>query len=130
MPPAATLPRASHTRRTVRHVPLEERVAVLETHSPMLATKADVKAEVRGTENRLIMWIFGAALALLAAILPMISANTARIDALAARTDARIDKLEDKVEARFDKLDARIDKLDAKFDALLAELRAQRERRQ
>jgi len=105
MPQAATLPTPSHTRRRIRAdrraVPIEERLSVLEAHwetlSPDLATRSDVRADVRGAENRLIMWILGAAAALAGFFL----SNTAR-------------------------LDTRIDKLDAKFDAMMAELRSQR----
>jgi len=151
MPQAATLPRASHTRRTVRHVPLEERVSVLETHAQSIATVADVRA----AENRLILWILSAAVALAGFCFAILSGSEGRIDkrmdaldtalnkrmdtldtALNKRMDAldsRMDKFEariDRLEERMDRLDAKVDsrfdKLDAKFDALLAELRSQR----
>jgi len=149
-----TLPLTPRSPRVeARTAPLEERVAVLEAHreslTPQLATKADVK----GAENRMILWILGAGLALaglglamfarldsamtsnLARLDSAMTSNIARLDSAIAANTARIDKLDAKIDARFDallarqdKLDARMDrldeKLDARFDAIMAELRA------
>jgi len=113
MPQAATLPtQAQRTQRrergTVRHVPLEERVAVLETHAQQIATKADI-SDLR---SEMIKWGVGAAIALFTAFAAMFIANTARID----RLDAKID-------AQAARQDARMDRLDAKLDTILSELR-------
>jgi len=126
MPQAATLPTHSHTPRRTRAdrrtVPIEERVSVLETRAESIATVADV----RGAENRMTLWIFGAALALAGFCFAILSASEGRMDKRIDALDTRIDKLD----ARIDKLDARIDRLDAKidarFDAMMAELRALR----
>jgi len=101
---------------------LETRTTVLETRwedtFPTLATKADVRAESRGAETRMTLWIFGGALALAALLVPLLTANTARIDKLdtkietsADRINARVDRLEEKIDARFEKMDARFDEL-------------------
>jgi len=124
---------ASPERVSPRQVPLEERVAVLETRSQFIAERADVK----GAENRMILWILGAGLALAGLSFAMfarldsaMTANIARLDAAITANTARIDKLDAKIDARFDALmadnratNARIDRLDAKLDAIMAELR-------
>jgi len=129
MPQAATLPRPSHTRRTVRVVPLEERVAVLETHAQQIATKADI-SDLR---SEILKWGVGAVVALSAVFFALLAASTARTDATLAdikadqrAMNARIERLDEKIDSRFDALLSRQDKLDAKFDAVLAELRSQR----
>jgi len=159
MPQAATLPTSplahSHSRRSsranTRPVPLEERVAVLETHAQQLATKADI-SDLR---SEILKWGTGAAIALFAAFAAMFIGNTARIDRLdgkidasvakldakleqsiakldakleqsVAKLDARIDRLEERMDRLDAKVDARFDRLDAKFEAIMAELRAQR----
>jgi len=118
-----------------RDVPIEERVAVLETRweetVPTLATSKDIsdlrgemselRGEMRNLENRLLRWGVGAVLALLAVLVATFTANTARVDSLAARMEQNTARLD----ARMDALDA---KLDARFDAIMTELRASRER--
>jgi len=96
---------------------------------PTLATHSDIsdiRSQIRGTENRLIMWGIGAVIALAATLVAMITANTARIDTQAGRMDAALAEIRADnrtTNARIDRLD---EKIDARFDALMAELRAQR----
>jgi len=129
---AATAPKFSQARkttreRTVRHVPIEERVSVLETHSPTLATRADI-SDLR---SEIIKWGVGAVIALSAVFFALLAANTARTDGTLAdikadgrAMNARIDRLDEKIEASVAKLDAKLEnsiaKLDAKIDALAA----------
>jgi len=151
MAPAAPIPHSPAPRRAVRHVPIEERLSVLETRAESTATRADV----RGAENRMILWILGTGVALMAVFFAMLSTSTSRTDAAIADVradsramnarmnarmdalDAKIDRLDAKLDARFDALlarqdglDAKLDRLDAKmdarFDAIMAELREQR----
>jgi len=104
---------------------------VLETHrqtlTPTLATKADIK----GAENRMIMWAVGAALALLAAGAGLLTAAGSRTDAAlsaaAARTDAalgaaaaRTDAALADIRADMRTMNARSDRLDEKIDTLAA----------
>jgi len=70
---------------------------------PTLATSRDIsdlrgemgeiRGEMRNLENRLIKWVVGAGLALLAVVVVLFTANTARIDKLDAKIDARFDAL-------------------------------------
>jgi len=128
MPQAATLPTSplahSHSRRSSRaaprHVPLEERVAVLEMHAQSIATVADVRA----SENRMTLWIFGAALALAGFCFAILSASEARMDKRIDALDMALDKRMDALDSRIDKLDSRIDKLDSRIDTAVAELKA------
>jgi len=117
--PAAHFPHAQAPRRSVRHVPVDERVSVLEARweqtIPELATHRDI-SDLR---SEIIKWVVGAGIALFAAFAALFIANTARIDALAARQDTRMDALD----AKLDRLDA---KMDSRFDALMAEIRALR----
>jgi len=154
MPKTATAPALSplpaHTARGAREqgrfrtASVEERTAALEARweetVPTLATSKDISA----LENRLMKWVIGAGLALLAVFAAVFIANTARMDALDAKIDAsvgkldtRIDRLDAKIDSRFDALAARQDaldakfdrldaKMDARFDAIMAELREQR----
>jgi len=127
MPQAATLPTHAHTPRRTREAhartrSLEERVAVLETHSQAIATKADI-SDLR---SEILKWGTGAAIALFAAFAALFVANTARIDRLDGKIDASVAKLDAKLEQSVAKLDARMDRLDTKLDAILAELRSQR----
>jgi len=66
-------------------VPIEERVAVLETHAQSIATKADV----RGAENRMPLWIMGAGIALAAVFFAMLNARTSRTDTAIAELKSR-----------------------------------------
>jgi len=125
---------------------MEERTAALEVRLevliPTLATKVeviDLRAEVRNLENRLIKWVVGAAIGLVAVFVTLftyiavrtdnaIEAQTVRTDnaiaAQAARTDNAIAELKADIRAmnaRIDRLDS---KIDARFDALMAEVRA------
>gem|GEM_PF-377800 len=149
-------PRArEHTRaakpfeRTER---IDARVSALEARweetVPTLATSvdiSDIRSELRGVENRLIVWILGAAGTLLLSLLGIFfagynSLNT-RIDSAVAelRTETRSSILELKDETRSSiaelraelretnaRMEARFERMDAKFDALMAELRSQR----
>jgi len=147
--PAHSFAHAPASQPVTRAVPLEERVAVLEAHRESLTPALATKADVRGAENRMILWILGAGLALAGLGLAMfarldgamasniarldsaMASNIARLDSAMAANTARIDKLDAKIDARFDallarqdKLDARMDRLDVKLDAIMAELRA------
>jgi len=135
-PNAATFAHAPHTKARPRAatVPIEERISILEAHRESLTPALAMKADVRGAENRMILWILGAGLALAGFSFAVLTSTEgrmdkridkldARIDKLDARldgVDARIDKLDAKVDTRFDALSARQDKLDAKVDALAA----------
>jgi len=158
LPHAAAAARPSAREHTRAAKPFERaesaevRVAALEGRweatVPTLATIADL----RGVENRLIVWILGAAGTLLLSLLGIFfagynSLNT-RIDSavteLRAETRSSIAELKDetrssiaelraeiretnaRMEARFERMDAKFEKMDAKFDALMAELRSQR----
>jgi len=135
---AQAITRPIHTQASPAHrqephpVPLQERVSVLETRAESTATRADV----RGAENRMILWILGAALALAALLVPIITSNAVRTDEQVSKLDttlnARIDKLDttlnariDKLDSRIDKLDSRIDKLDSRIDEAMAEIKAE-----
>jgi len=136
MPKTVTAPALSplpaHTARGAREqgrfrtASVEERTAALEARweetVPTLATSKDISA----LENRLMKWVIGAGLALLAVFAAVFIANTARMDALDAKIDSRFDALaarQDALDAKFDRLDA---KMDTRFDAIMAELREQR----
>jgi len=109
-----------------RNASIEERTAVLETRweetVPTLATNKDIsdlRGEMRNLENRLIKWVVGTAIALVAVFVALFTANTQRMDAALAelKADSR------SMNARIDRLD---EKIDSRFDALMAELREQR----
>jgi len=126
----APFPHSPVPRRTVRHVPVEERVSVLEaqweTLTPELATKGDVRADVRGAENRLILWILGAGIALAGlafALFARMDAAITEIKADGRETTARLEAAIAANTARIDRLDA---KIDTRFDAIMVELREQR----
>jgi len=137
--PAHSFAHASASQPASRVVPLEERVAVLEAHRESLTPALATKADVRGAENRMILWILGAALALAGLSLTLLSASEGRLDKRMDGLDKRMDGLDKRIDGldkrmdgldkRMDGLEARIDRLDAKidsrFDALMAELRAQ-----
>jgi len=114
------------------------RVAALEGRweatVPTLATIADL----RGVENRLIVWILGAAGTLLLSLLGIFFAGynslNSRIDSavteLRAETRASIADLKDETRSSIAELRAEMReanaRMDSKFDALMAELRSQR----
>jgi len=99
--------RGARQNNSYRNASIEERTAVLETRwaetVPTLATSRDIsdlrgemgeiRVEMRNLENRLIKWVVGAGLALLAVVVALFTANTARIDKLDAKIDARFDAL-------------------------------------
>jgi len=180
MPTTATLPRqhaptqaaraareqeqAPSARRTShdRGTSLEVRTTVLEARweetIPRLATKADIsdlRGEMRGLENRLIKWVIGAALALVAVFTALftymgtqmssaladqaarmegaLTAQATRMDnALAdqaARTDTAIGSLETRLDNSITSLETRIDNsitsLATRMDNAIAELKAE-----
>jgi len=114
------------------------RVAALEGRweatVPTLATIADL----RGVENRLIVWILGAAGTLLLSLLGIFFAGynslNSRIDSAVAelRTETRSSIAELRTETRSSIAELRAEmretnaRMDAKLDALMAELRSQR----
>jgi len=124
--------------------PIEARVSALEARweetVPTLATSRDLselRAELQGSENRLIKWVLGAAFGLLFAILGIFFSGytsvNARIDSVAAElraeireTNARMEARFERIESKFERIDAKFERMDAKFDALMAELRSQR----
>jgi len=119
-------PPAREQARGYRNASIEERTAILETRweetVPTLATSKDIsdlRGEMRNLENRLIKWVIGAAIALVAVFVALLTANTQRIDAALAelKADSR------SMNARIDRLD---EKIDTRFDALMVELREQR----
>jgi len=130
-PQAHAEPRARERTRAAkpfeRTESVEERVSALEARweatVPTLATIADL----RGVENRLIVWILGAAGTLLLSLLGIFFAGynslNARIDSAVAelRTETRSSIAELRAEMR--EANAR---MDSRFDALMAELRSQR----
>jgi len=135
---ATARPSAREHTRTAKQAwqtePVEARVSALEARweatVPTLATIADL----RGVENRLIVWILGAAGTLLLSLLGIFfagynSLNT-RIDSAVAelRTETRASIAELRAEIRETnaRMEARFERMDAKFDALMAELRSQR----
>jgi len=105
---------SARSQEGFRTASIEERTAVLETRweqtVPTLATSrdmADLRGEIRASENRLLKWGIGAGLALLAVVVALFTANTARIDALGSR----IDRLDEKIDARFDAIMAELREL-------------------
>jgi len=117
---------------------IDARVSALEARweetVPTLATIADL----RGVENRLIVWILGAAGTLLLSLFGIFfagynSLNT-RIDSavteLRTETRSSIAELKDETRSSIAELRAELRetnaRMDAKFDALMAELRSQR----
>jgi len=117
--------------------PIEARVSALEARweetVPTLATSRDLselRAELQGSENRLIKWVLGAAFGLLFAILGIFFSGytsvNARIDSVAAELRAEIRETNARMEARFERMESKFERMDAKFDALMAELRSQR----
>jgi len=126
-----------HTRsdkQAWRAQPVESRVAALEARweetVPTLATRSDMRAELRGVENRLIIWILGAAFSLLFAVLGIFLSgyNTIneRFDSVNARIDSVAAELRAEIRETNARMDARFERLDSKFDALMSELRSQR----
>jgi len=126
---------------------VESRVSVLEARweetVPTLATSLGVRAELRAVENRLIIWILGAAFSLLFAVLGIFlsgyntinerfdsinsrfdSVNTqihsvnARIDSVAAELRTEIRETNARMDARFEKMEARFEKMEARFERL------------
>jgi len=87
-------------------------------------------ADLRGVENRLIIWILGAAFSLLFAVLGIFLSgyNTIneRFDSVNARIDSVAAELRAEIRETNARMEARFERLDSKFDALMSELRSQR----
>jgi len=151
LPHAVAEPSAREHARAARQSwsaqPIESRVSALEARweetVPTLATRSDMHGELRAVENRLIIWILGAAFSLLFAVLGIFLAgyNTinerfdsvnarfdsvnerfdsvnARIDSVAAELRAEIRETNARMEARFEKMEARFEKMEARFERL------------
>jgi len=95
----------------------ESRVAALEARweetVPTLATRSDMRSELRGVENRLIIWILGAAFSLLFAVLGIFLSGYNSIN-----------ERFDSVNVQIHSVNTRIDSVNARIDSAVAELRA------
>jgi archaellum component FlaC len=123
---------------------LDQRVGRIEQILPTLATKTELRDEIRGVKvliedlrddvklvheridvemaglNRHLDERFGAVDAKLGSV----DGKFATVDARFATVDGRFDKVDDrfdKVDDRFDKVDDRFDKVDDRFDQMLAQ---------
>jgi len=141
---SAPSPRAA--KQAWRAPPIESRVAALEARWEETVPTLSTIADLRGVENRLIIWILGAAFSLLFAVLGIFlsgynsinerfdSVNTqihsvnARIDSavteLRAETRASIADLRDETRASIADLRAEIRETKEETRASIAELRA------
>jgi len=112
-PHAAAQPSAREHARAAKQAwhaqPIESRVSALEARweetVPTLATRSDVRGELRGVENRLIIWILGAAFTLLFAVLGIFLSGYNSINERFDSVNTQIHS----INARFDSVNARID---------------------
>jgi len=115
LPHAVAEPNAREHARAARQSwsaqPIESRVSALEARweetVPTLATRSDMHGELRAVENRLIIWILGAAFSLLFAVLGIFLAGYNTIN------------------ERFDSVNARFDSVNTRINSAVTELRTE-----